>query len=747
MRPRPVIPTLLAYWAGLATGLSHVGDPRLVPVILLAATALLRGRPAMLVPAAALTGRVAAGFVAARDGRHCRNRLPTGTISVTGTLEVPVTGDGGQVAFSPHAAGCHGAVTAHWVERQAAAGTRWRVTGRWVPPSPASREGVLLASRAERLAGEPGVIDRLRTRLEKTTRRLYGRRAGLVEAIVLNRRDDLPRDIRDRWAAAGIVHLLCISGFHVGIVAGWCFLLLRLCRLNPGRATIGAVAAAVAYVAFIGWPAPATRAAALLALLAWCRYRQRRVEPAAILAVAWLILFTIAPRSATTLGAMLSIAAVWGTVRFARWAAHAWNARAAGRTVAASAGATLATAPITAWALGAVAPVGIVVNLLAIPLAALAVPALFGSLVLALVLPPLAGSLAAAGGLLLALLDAVASLGARVPGGHLRVEPGLGPALPWVVLLLAALWATGRKNRPGLTLQRMSMAVAGLAWFGVIVSARRAHDRAPLALHFLRVGQGDATLIRTPGRHWVLVDAGPAPPTGPALVPLLRRLGVRRLSAVILSHAHADHFGGLPDVLSGLPVGLMLDPGDQTPDTAYRRLLEAVDRSGVPWRTAQRGLSFSVDGVAFEILHPDTLWKEWGTDLNEDSIVLRVTWRNFEALLAGDAGFPAESTLAGRVGAVDLLKAGHHGSAGSTGEAWLAELRPRAAILSFGRNRYGHPAPATVARLARHGVRTWTTRRVPVVVRTDGSMITIEGDSGIESFPALSGREGRQSHF
>ncbi len=746
MRPRPVIPTLMAYWAGLATGLSHVGDARMVPFLLVAATALLRGRPAMLVPAAALAGRVAAGFVSARDATHCRNVLPAGEVTLAGKLEGPADG-GGSVAFRPRSSGCHGAITARWVKDDAAAGTVWRVTGRWVPPSASSRDGVLLAGRAERRPGAPGIVSRLRTRLARATKELYGSRAGLVDAIVLNRRADLDRDTRDRWAAAGIVHLLCISGFHVGIIAGWCFLLLRLCRLDPGRATIGAVMGAVGYVAFIGWPAPATRAAALLGLLAWCRYRQRRVEPAAMLSVAWLILFTIAPRSATTLGAMLSIGAVWGTVRFSRWAGHACGARTAGRTLAASAGATLATAPITAWALGAVAPVGVFVNLVAIPLAALAVPALFGSLVLSLALPPLADGLATAAGLVLEALDAVAALGARIPAGHLRVEPGLLPALPWAGLLLTAVWATGRKHPPGLALRRVAAGLSALAWLGVIGAVRHAHDAAPLALHFLRVGQGDATLIRTPGHHWVLVDAGPPPPAGPPLVPVLRRLGVRRLSAVILSHAHADHFGGLPAVLSGVPVGLMLDPGDQTPDSAYRSLLDFVDRAGVPWRVARAGLAFAVDGVSFEVLHPDTLWAEWGEDLNEDSLVLRLTWRNFEALLAGDAGFPAESTLAGRIGHVDILKAGHHGSAGSTGDAWLDELRPTAAILSFGRNRYGHPAAATVARLARHEVRTWTTRRAPVVVRTDGSMVTIEGDSGTMSFPAASGRGGRQTHF
>ncbi|MGH7656659.1 MAG: hypothetical protein ACREL6_00395, partial [Gemmatimonadales bacterium] len=136
---------------------------------------------------------------------------------------------------------------------------------------------------------------------------------------------------------------------------------------------------------------------------------------------------------------------------------------------------------------------------------------------------------------------------------------------------------------------------------------------------------------------------------------------------------------------------------------------------------------------------------EWGRDLNEDSIILQLSYGEFDAIFAGDAGFHAEERLAGRVGNVEVLKAGHHGSATATGMRWLGELQPEAAVLSFGANSYGHPAPETVARLAAEDVRVWTTRRSLVTVTTDGHSFTVSGDSGTIHFrtdPGASARSG-----
>jgi competence protein ComEC len=140
-----------------------------------------------------------------------------------------------------------------------------------------------------------------------------------------------------------------------------------------------------------------------------------------------------------------------------------------------------------------------------------------------------------------------------------------------------------------------------------------------------------------------------------------------------------------------------------------------------------RGQRFTLDSVTFTILHPDRGWAGWGEDINEDSLVLLVEYGSFQALFAGDAGFPAELEMRHRTRPVDLLKVGHHGSRGSTGDEWLDALRPRAAVISVGQNRYGHPAPETLARLRRHAVAVWRTDRDgSVTVSTDGSEMTVE---------------------
>jgi competence protein ComEC len=155
----------------------------------------------------------------------------------------------------------------------------------------------------------------------------------------------------------------------------------------------------------------------------------------------------------------------------------------------------------------------------------------------------------------------------------------------------------------------------------------------------------------------------------------------------------------------------------------------------VPWHPARSGEKFAIDGVQFTVLHPTPGWRHWGEDVNEDSVVLLVEYGGFQALFAGDAGFPAESAMAGRIRRVDLLKVGHHGSRGSTGDAWLDALAPAAAVISLGRNDYGHPAPATLARLRAHGVAIHRTDREGTVsVVTDGTRMTISSRAGTASY-------------
>jgi competence protein ComEC len=176
---------------------------------------------------------------------------------------------------------------------------------------------------------------------------------------------------------------------------------------------------------------------------------------------------------------------------------------------------------------------------------------------------------------------------------------------------------------------------------------------------------------------------------------------------------------------------VVIEPGAPVPDPAYAAFLSALDREGIPWHPARSGERFTLDGVEFTVLHPAPDWAEWGEDVNEDSVVLLVRYGGFEALFTGDIGFLAEAELRGKVRSVDLLKVGHHGSRGSTGEELLDSLRPLAAVISLGRNDYGHPAPETLARLGSRRVPVLRTDRDGAIsVTTDGTTMRVRTREG-----------------
>jgi competence protein ComEC len=682
-----------------------------------------------------ILGSLSGSLARAREEGACSRQLPEGRLRLTVRLSEPVGTGGGMALLSPVQAGCHGGVSGRWpLNQPGRAGEEWRVEGKWIPPASdkGSRRGILIVSRADRVGSSPHLVERMRGSLVATTAALYGDRAPLVDALILNRRSSLDPQLSEAYARSGLVHILSISGFHVGLIAGWLYLLSRMLRLSRARAMIVSAGLSSLYVGFLGWPAPATRAAALVVLLAVCRWRQRQVEPNSLLAVTCLAVLLIDPTAIFDLGAWLSASALWGATTFSRWTDRALGAQAGWRTLGSSIGATLATAPFTAAALGSVALIGILLNFAAIPLAAIAVPGLLASVVLYPILPGLASALAAGSGAGLGLLDGIALLGSRVPGGNIVQPIALTSGLPWLLVLGLTLWGLGRRNTLRIAVLRWSWALVLVTWgsLGWVLAPAGRDKGSALTLHFLRVGQGDGAAIRTPGGHWVLIDAGPRFDGSDAgkrvVVPFLRRQGVRRLSAVVVSHVHADHLGGVPAVLERFPADVVIEPGDLSDDPRYLEFLALLEADGTRWHPGRPGDSFELDSVSFTVLHPDTTWSEWTSDLNEDSIVLLVRYREFSALFTGDAGERAEPLVVARSGMVDLLKVGHHGSRTATTEMFLDRVAPRAAVISVGSNTYGHPSAAATGRLKAHGIPTWRTDLDgEVTVTTEGATMTI----------------------
>jgi competence protein ComEC len=735
---------LFFFGAGLATGLLHFE----VPAVLLAVPVIIGcwSRYPALAHAGLviLVGVLSGGMARASEEQSCARLLPAGRIALALRLGDAAESDGGMTTATPVNASCRGQIAVRWPgSLDGQTGEKWRVEGKWVPAGGrSSRRGILVVATGTRIDSNPAIADRVRGSLTATSARLYGDRAPLVDALILNRRSTLDPQLSEAYARSGLVHILSISGFHVGLIAGWLYLLGRVLRLGRSQAMIASAVLSTGYVAFLGWPAPATRAAALVVLLAICRWRQRQVEPNSLLAVTCLAVLIIDPMAVFDLGAWLSASALWGATTVARWTDRALGTQVFWRTLGSSVGATLATAPITAAALGSVALIGIVLNFAAIPLAALAVPGVLASLVLFHLAPGVSSALAAGSGAGLSLLDGIALLGSRVPGGNVVQPIALSSALPWLLVLGFGLWSLGKRNTLGVAVLRWSGALVGVAWgsLGWVLAPIGRDNGSALTLHFLEVGQGDGAAIRTPGGRWVLIDAGPRFDGSDAgkrvVVPFLRRQGVRRLSAVVVSHVHADHLGGVPAVLDRFPADIVVEPGDLSQDPRYLEFLAQLEADGTRWHPGRPGDRFDLDSVSFTVLHPDTTWAEWGSDLNEDSIVLLVSYRDFTALFTGDAGERAEPLLAARSGAVDVLKVGHHGSRTASSAAFLDRLAPKAAIISVGTNSYGHPSAAATERLSARNIPVWRTDRDgEVIVSTDGWTMSVCGNGGCRRYP------------
>jgi competence protein ComEC len=249
-----------------------------------------------------------------------------------------------------------------------------------------------------------------------------------------------------------------------------------------------------------------------------------------------------------------------------------------------------------------------------------------------------------------------------------------------------------------------------------------------LELLMLAVGQGDAVALRTPSGRWILVDAGPPGRTSddgahPA-VRALRRRGVARLEMLVLTHPDLDHIGGAAAVLHSFTVGRVLDPGLPAGKGPFVEVLQAAAQEGVPWTVAVAGQRFDVDGVSLDVLYPRGAPTGAAATANDVSVVLRVRYGAFDALLTGDAPAAVERIIAPAIQPIEVLKVGHHGSDTSTDSLLVLHARPQAALISVGRgNRYGHPSPAVVSRLERAGVALYRTDRqgtLRIRARRDG---------------------------
>jgi competence protein ComEC len=571
-----------------------------------------------------------------------------------------------------------------------------------------ARQGIHVVLRANtwrrigRRGGVAGLGDRVRDRVERAVGRgTTGVRRGIVLGVVLGEDEGLPERVGNEFRASGLYHLLAVSGQNVAFIAGGIFGLGWLLRLPRGVRELLAVGAIAAYVLAVGWQPSVIRAgvAGALASLAWLVARPR--DRWHFLALGALVLLVWTPTSLLEPGFQLSFAAVaaifLGAPRVGRRLEGYPIPRGLGDVLGIALVCGLATAPIVLVHFGQAPVYTVPANALAAP----AMPLVLGLGLVAAALDPVSPTAAAAlawlAGWAAAWLELVAHAVASLPGAQI----GARGAIVLVVALAfvgAAAAARGRGMTLGPRARASALAAAGIALVGAAGwwSTRPApawHEPPGFRVTFLDVGQGDSVLLETRSAR-VLVDQGPPEAN---VAGQLARMGIRSLSALVLTHPQRDHVGGAADVIRQLRVETVLDPGLAATGPEREEAVAAARERRVRVRVVRAGTEYRVGGIRLRVLWPEDAGLP-SEDPNQNAVVLLASYGETDVFLPADA----ESDVTARLplGPVELLKVAHHGSEDPGLEDELDVLRPRIAVISAGRhNDYGHPRPETLATL------------------------------------------------
>lgn len=270
--------------------------------------------------------------------------------------------------------------------------------------------------------------------------------------------------------------------------------------------------------------------------------------------------------------------------------------------------------------------------------------------------------------------------------------------------------------------------VAGLLLSLHIVFSVQALASTPkmLEIHFMSIGQGDGILLRTPSGKNVLIDVGP-PGAGKRIIgPYLRKLGIKKINLLMISHPHFDHYGGWKSVVRNFRVKAFVDPGFPTSNRSYHRMMRKVRQRGIKIFTVKRHQILDLGGGArLRVLWPARRYlRHTRSDANSNSIVARLEYRTLRVMLTGDAEEITEKRLlhATQYLPSHVLKVAHHGSKHSSSSHFLKAVQPKLAVISCAKsNVYRHPHPHTLQRLRRAGIPTFVTGwHGHVILRSNG---------------------------
>lgn len=586
----------------------------------------------------------------------------------------------------------------------------------------------------------------LRDKIMQVTREtLSPVHAAMLNGMMFGSRGEIPRDLQEAFSESGLAHLLCVSGLHVGLVLGGLLMLLRMLGVSVSGMPFIATPVLFFYAAMTGFGPAVLRAAVMALLLLWAHCLGRERDWPTTLAVAALVVLAVNPLQIYEAGFQLSFTATWGILYLGPWLQKKMEPLPLPVCIKSvlwvTVAAQLGTLPVIINNFNVVSLASVLTNIVALPLAGIILFMGFLAGFCGLVVPVAASAVNAGTGILLGVYEWIVILVRDVPGAFRYMAPWPWWAvILWYLGLVAVVeWPRVKQLHSSLNMHKFIALVIALL-LALLIWTGAGSDR--LEVHFIDVGQGDSILVRLPGGKDMLVDAGGwpgdfdgEPGVGDyVVVPYLKRLGINRLEAVLITHFHEDHAGGVQAVIKSFDVHRLiiprLDP-ETASDSNVKAVLTKARLEKIPVNCAGSGDKLRLDRkVNILFLGPrKDLYAGSRSDYNNNSLVLMLDYKETEILLTGDIEKEMQSWLVqqGNLVPVEVLKVPHHGSRFSSPD-FFKQVHPGVAVICVGeRNRFNFPSWKIVSQLKDLGTRVYRTDRDgAVIISSDGNSLTIK---------------------
>lgn len=536
--------------------------------------------------------------------------------------------------------------------------------------------------------------------------------APLAKALLIGYKDELPRKNKIAFSRAGLSHIMAVSGLHVGFILApfwFCIPLFWTLRYGKQIGLLILVGILFFYAGLTGFSASVTRASLVGGLLAYARLFHKVRDSKNLTAVSALIILLIDPGDLFTIGFQLSFGAVYIILLTAPvisrplpyWIRYRWYGQPI-MVIIISFIVQLGLFPLLAYYFGEFSLVGPLANAFVVPILGLVVPTALFLLALSMLFPAAAQLLNIPIVHFLQVFNRFVEITASWPWSWIQVHID---SLIFFGIWIAMILIISTFPIPKI---RWKMVGILLALLCLDQSARLIHKIQHPSLHLtvFDVGQGDASLIRTPSGKHILIDTGRWQPNynsaKSTIIPYLENHGINKLDAVFLSHPHADHIGGIVELINTLPIDTIYNSGTSYRSQLYQSYHRKASQQQIPIRSLTAGDQVRIDpAIRIFVYGPAVSASE--SNVNNRSLVLEVIYGDTEFLFTGDAETSQEQRLIQnfpRLIDTDFLKIGHHGSKTSSTSQLLKAATAHTGIVSLAKkNQFRHPHKEAVRRI------------------------------------------------